>query len=220
MSESKSTFTQISSPANVDSDTEITLGVLNAVHENSALTQRSVAGELGIALGLANAYVKRCVKKGLIKVNQIPPNRYAYYLTPQGFAEKSRLTAEYLSNSFSFFRDARAQCSDLFAHCAARNWDSVALCGIGDLGEIATLCARDYPVAVIGFLDDEPGASQFAGLPVVPQLSELGGVKAVIITDLGAPQEIYERLIEIMPAERVLAPRFLGISRDRSRIVE
>ena len=91
-------------PAAADGEAEITLGLLNAVHENSAMTQRSAAGQLGIALGLANAYLKRCMKKGLIKVQQIPPNRYAYYLTPQGFAEKSRLTAEYLTSSFTFFR--------------------------------------------------------------------------------------------------------------------
>ena len=63
------------------------------VEENSQITQRSLASELGIALGLTNAYLKRCVRKGWVKINQAPANRYAYYLTPRGFAEKSRLTA-------------------------------------------------------------------------------------------------------------------------------
>ena len=49
------------------------------------MTQRSMANELGIALGMANAYIKRCIRKGFIKVRQIPSNRYAYYLTPTGF---------------------------------------------------------------------------------------------------------------------------------------
>src|SRR6187549_1606185 len=82
------------------SEAEITLGLLTAIEENSAVTQRSVASDLGIALGLANSYLKRCVRKGLVKVAQVPSRRYAYFLTPQGFAEKSRLTAEYLSHSF------------------------------------------------------------------------------------------------------------------------
>ena len=82
-----------------NNEREITLGVLNAIHENAKVTQRSVANDLGIALGLANAYLKRCAKKGLIKIQQIPANRYAYYLTPKGFAEKTRLTTEYLSRS-------------------------------------------------------------------------------------------------------------------------
>ena len=51
-----------------DSETAITLQLLSAVEENDAVTQRSMAQDLGIALGLANAYLKRCVRKGLIKV--------------------------------------------------------------------------------------------------------------------------------------------------------
>ena len=90
-------------------ENEILLGVLDLVERDPSLTQRSVARELGIALGLANTYLKRCIHKGLIKVSQVPPRRYAYYLTPQGFTEKSRLTASYLAYSFSFFRQARAR---------------------------------------------------------------------------------------------------------------
>ena len=114
---------------------EITLGLLNAVHDNHRVTQRSVAKELGVALGLVNAYLKRCIKKGYIKVRMAPANRYAYYLTPAGFVEKSRLTAEYLSQSFNFFRRARKECSKILAHCVGRGWRRVALAGASDLGE-------------------------------------------------------------------------------------
>ena len=130
--------------SNSSDETEITLGLLSVVEENSAVTQRSVAQDLGIALGLANAYLKRCVKKGLIKVKQIPPNRYAYYLTPKGFSEKTRLTGEYLTSSFTFFRRARGQCEAIFDSVPEKEWRRVALAGKGDLAEIATLCARDY----------------------------------------------------------------------------
>ena len=42
-------------------DPSITLGLLTAIEQDSTLTQRSVAKDLGIALGLANSYLKRCV---------------------------------------------------------------------------------------------------------------------------------------------------------------
>ena len=89
----------------------IVLGLLSSVETDGARSQRRMAAELGIALGLVNAYLKRCVKKGLVKVNDAPARRYAYYLTPQGFAEKSRLTVQYLSDSFSFFRKAKGDCT-------------------------------------------------------------------------------------------------------------
>ena len=60
------------------------------------MTQRHLADRLGVALGLANSYLRRCARKGLIKITQAPDNRYLYYLTPQGFTEKTRLTARYL----------------------------------------------------------------------------------------------------------------------------
>ena len=89
---------------------QIVLGLLRSVETDGARSQRLIAAELGIALGLVNAYLKRCVKKGLVKVSDAPARRYAYYLTPQGFAEKSRLTVQYLSDSFSFFRKAKGDC--------------------------------------------------------------------------------------------------------------
>src|SRR4029079_11558130 len=105
----------------------IMLGLLDAVEQDRAHSQRHLASELGIALGLVNAYLKRCMKKGLVKVRQAPARRYAYYLTPQGFAEKSRLTVEYLSFSFGFFRKAKTDCSELFRTAKAAGVENVLL---------------------------------------------------------------------------------------------
>ena len=96
-----------SSPTNSSSNDRIVLGLLTSVDSNGARSQRHIAAELDIALGLVNAYLKRSIKKGLVKVSQAPARRYAYYLTPQGFSEKSRLTVKYLSSSFSLFRKAK-----------------------------------------------------------------------------------------------------------------
>ena len=118
-------------------ESEITLGVLNAVHDNSNVTQRSVAKDVGIALGLTNAYLKRCIKKGLIKVRQAPANRCAYYLTPQGFSEKSRLTANYVTQGFKFFRIAKTDCIQIFQACERRGLSRVALHGLTEIAALA-----------------------------------------------------------------------------------
>src|SRR5262245_24824674 len=128
----------------------IMLGLLDSVERDGGQSQRRLASELGIALGLVNAYLKRCVKKGLLKANQAPARRYVYYLTPQGFAEKSRLTVEYLSYSFSFFRQAKTDCTELFKTAAARNVENVLLAGQSDLAEIAALCAMEHGVKIAG----------------------------------------------------------------------
>lgn len=204
-------------PTAFDPENQITLGVLTAVEGNSAVTQRSLARELGIALGLANAYLKRCAKKGLIKISQAPANRYAYYLTPQGFAEKSRLTARYLSQSFILFRFARTQYDEILAACAARGWRRIALAGAGDLAEIAHLCVGRHDLRVIGLLDAAQAGGARQGLPVVNRLKDLGPVDAVVVTDMAEPQAVFDALVQVLPRERVFAPDFLNISRDKPR---
>ena len=195
------------------------LSVLTSVESDQLITQRSLAKELGIALGLANAYLKRCVKKGYVKVSNVPPRRFAYYLTPEGFVEKTRLTGEYLRYSFSFFRDARAQCSEIFRQCAANGWRRVGLAGAGELGEIALLCAAEYPVTVAGFIDGRTDPKEHLGLPVVKSASELSAIDAVIVTDVIQPQATFEAVAEAMPRERLLVPRLLNVTMSVSRPV-
>lgn len=205
-----------SDSSDLDNESRITLGLLNVVHDNSATSQRSMADDLDIALGLANAYLKRCIKKGLIKVRQAPANRYAYYLTPKGFAEKSRLTAEFLTQSFHLFRRARTESAELFEHCQNRDWRRVALYGAGDLAEIMTLSARDYPVTLTAVVSREPGQTEFAGLPVVADVPRPGDVDAIIVCDIGKPQAAYDEVSARFPVDRILVPRVLGVSKHPS----
>ena len=199
---------------NLDNESEIVLELLNVVHENSDLTQRSMARELGIALGMANTYLKRCVRKGYIKVRQIPSNRYSYYLTPKGFKEKSRLTAEYLSSSFTFFRRAKDQCLESLGYAKVRGWHRVALVGVGDLAEIFALCAIEHSVDLVGILDSRTGKPTFAGLKIAPSIADLEPLDALIITDAVNPQETFDNLLKSYPSDRILTLPVLGILRD------
>src|SRR6516162_10790505 len=108
----------------------IVLGLLQSVERDGGQSQRRLAADLGIALGLVNAYLKRCIKKGLVKVSEAPTRRYAYYLTPQGFAEKSRLAVDYMSYSFSLFRRARADYAKVLDCARGRGFSRILLAGV------------------------------------------------------------------------------------------
>ena len=194
------------------SEAELTLGLLRAVHEDETLTQRSAAQELGVALGLVNTYLKRCATKGFVKVRQVPSRRYAYYLTPKGFAEKSRLTAEFLGQSLSLFRQAQRDYGEVLDYCAQRDWQAIILYGASDLAEIFSLYARDYPISIRGIVDAGVADTHFANLPVFSGRDSLGDADAHIITSLRDPQPIYDDLIKSISPERVLAPKLLEIS--------
>lgn len=69
-------------------ETKVMVHLLSEIDRNPSFTQRGLAQELGIALGLMNQYLKSCTAKGWIRASQISPRRISYFLTPEGFKEK------------------------------------------------------------------------------------------------------------------------------------
>ncbi len=193
-------------------EARIMLGLLDSVERNGGQSQRHLASELGIALGLVNAYLKRCIKKGLVKASQAPARRYVYYLTAHGFAEKSRLTVEYLSYSFGFFRQAKADCALMLDAAKAKNLDRIVLAGKSDLAEIAAICAHESDVTIVGVVDPTAEAGRFVGLPLALSFEDLNEeFDAVAITDLAAARDTCEMAVARFGAERVLVPEILRV---------
>ncbi len=172
--------------------------LLSEIERNPACTQRGLASELGIALGLMNHYLRRCITKGWVRVSHVSPRRITYFLTPEGFREKSQMVTGYLSRSLEFFRDARQQCEALFAQSQALGWKHLALIGAGDLADIAKLVAQGTGVQVS---------------VVESAAADLSIYDAVIITNITDPQHTYDQVVARFDREHVLTPGILHISR-------
>ncbi len=195
-----------------DSETRIMAGLLEAVERDGQVSQRRLAGELGIALGLVNAYLKRCVRKGLVKMRQAPARRYMYYVTPKGLSEKTRLTAAYLSYSLTFFRQSRESCSEMFAAAKLNNWRRVALIGAGDLTEVAILCAIEQGIEIVAVVDADWPSETFIGRPVVKKLADLPkAAHGLVVTSLERSQAVYDELVRQVGVERVMVPGAVGV---------
>lgn len=202
----------------LESDSEqdrIVLNLLNSVEQDGARSQRHFAAELGIALGLVNAYLNRCIKKGLVKVGSAPAKRYAYYLTPQGFTEKSRLTVEYLSSSFGFFRRAKADCAAVFEAARERKLTRLVLIGVSDLAEIAAICALESGVQLAAVVDPAFQGDRFVGLPVLKSWQDVGAeIEGAIVTAL-TPNATIEAIVETATARlgpaAVFTPKLVAI---------
>ncbi len=192
----------------------MTLEILQAIDAKSNVTQRHLASHMGVALGLANSYLKRCVRKGLVKIQQAPANRYLYYLTPQGFAEKSRLTADYLSYSFGFYRSASESCAEVLTTCETNGYQRLGLYGFSDLAEIAALRAMEHQIDLVCLLDPERRNRRFLHLPVIHDLDDAPDLDAWLFTDLTNSAERLQRLRESQGADRVLVPSILGLNTD------
>ena len=198
-----------------DREDALTLEILDVIDRQNDVSQRHLASHLGVALGLANSYLKRCVRKGLIKVTQAPANRYLYYLTPTGFAEKSRLTAQYLSHSLSFYRKAGESCLRVFDQCERNGWQRLLLCGISDLAEIATLRAMERNITIVGIYCPLSERATFLNRPVWTEFCKAEKHDACMLTELQTPEKSHADLLSHLDRSRVLVPDVLRLDNGK-----
>jgi len=198
-----------------DREESLTLELLTAIEARSDVTQRHLADRLGVALGLANSYLKRCVRKGLVKITQAPANRYLYYLTPQGFTEKSRLTGQYLAASFDFYRRAGDAILATLEVCTAAGHRKIVLGGVSELAEIAAVRSLDMPVTLLGTFDHSARIPVYLGRPLWATEDVLPSCDAVVLTSLTHGAEIHALLAAARPALPLIVPAIvLALSAD------
>jgi len=194
---------------------DMTLGVLSAVDADSSVTQRSLASELGIALGLTNSYLKKCIDKGLVKIKQVPANRYAYYLTPRGFSEKSRLTAEYLQASFSFYRRAKKDFTNIMRICSEKNMLDIILSDQSELAEIALIISLNTNVNLLGIIGNS-SKNNINGIPIKENIKFFKKFDKVIITNIDDSKSRYEELSKVVSIDKIIIPDALNF-RNRNK---
>jgi DNA-binding MarR family transcriptional regulator len=191
----------------MDLESRRDLQLLEALEQESSITQRSLASRLGMALGLTNLYLKRLIRKGYVKCVTVSPNRLVYSLTPKGIARKARLTYEFMKYSLDFYRDARQHLRRSLAHAVAER-KRVAIYGTGDAAELVFLLIRDMGlelVAVFGPEQDGP----FLGLPVTAIAGHASvGYDVLIVAILERPAGTAKLLGQMgVPGDKVLMLR-------------
>jgi DNA-binding Lrp family transcriptional regulator len=150
----------------MDIEAERDLRLLEAVEQNSRITQRGLATKLGIALGLTNIYLKRLARKGYIKCVNVQSNRLTYLITPRGIAEKARLTYEFIDYSLHLYGEVRRHMRTMLCDHAVPGC-RVAIYGRGEAAELAYLSLMENRLAPIAIFDDE-GGHEFLGMAVRP----------------------------------------------------
>ena len=194
------------------------LDFLTAIERGEVVTQMTLKQRIGVSVGLINALLKRAVNKGYVKVRRAPYKRYAYYLTPQGFSEKSRLVAMYLESSIDFLRQARAQYADVFETSLRHGKNRFALAGAGELAEIAVLSTLGLDIKGLVILDSATERSEVSSVRVVRNLDG-HDIDAIVITDTTNPQDTFEHLRRTHPGTTILWPALLRITPDRDELI-
>ena len=198
-----------------------TLDLLDAIEQQDDVSQRHLAQHMDVALGLANTYLKRCVKKGWVKITTAPANRYLYYLTPKGFAEKARLTGEFLATSLTLVKQSGDAYLELYDQCLADGFEQVIFVGLSDLTEMAYLRLLNKPLTPFGvyhpkITSDDPnyhelhGENEWFGMPVFQTLPPQSDKAAFVSTALACGDELQALVLEHLPQAKIYTPLFLS----------
>lgn len=176
-------------------DSSRSLQLLSEISGEEPLSQRELSRRLGIAVGLVNSYLKNLVSKGFVRVKNFPSNRYAYLLTPQGIAEKSRLAYQHLSYFTSLYTVARQDYLDLFRRLEESGVREVIFCGVDEVAEVAYLSLQETGLKLVAVMDDGRQGDTFFGLPVVTIAAGVLDARApVVISSLKQREELIQVL--------------------------
>jgi len=182
------------------------LQMLEEIDNTHSTSQRYLARKLNISLGLANSFIKRLAKKGYVKITTIPRKRVKYILTPKGFAEKSRLTYEFIQHSFILYKDVLKKFEGLLNELEKRNVKKVVFYGASDLAEITFISLKTTNIKLVGVVDDSKKGAQFLDF-TIRSTSELSKIEfdRVIITTLESKDFMVNKLLQQnIPKEKII----------------
>jgi DNA-binding MarR family transcriptional regulator len=182
------------------------LRLLEEVSLEPNSSQRTLAGRLGIALGVTNILLKSLGKKGYIRIVQVKWRSWIYLLTPSGIARKVQLTFAYVESFLDHYRRIREILSENLEALELDADSTVAIYGQTELAELTFVILRNLGISKIAVIDHAPDGSYFLSLPVLdPNTIAVGDYTKIVIafpTEMDARRD---ELIQIgIPPEQIV----------------
>jgi len=132
------------------------LQFLEELERNPNISQRELSHKFGIALGVTNACLKKMARRGWIKIRKIPPRRIGYYLTPHGFAEKTKLGYRLLSHTIRQYAKTKEDIARKLLGLEKSGAKRLVFYGVSDEMEIAYITLQGTSMELAGIVDDDP----------------------------------------------------------------
>ncbi len=178
--------------------------ILEAISTGRPFTQRSLAGELGVALGLTNLLIRRLVAKGYVRMSGLGTRHIRYLMTTAGWEALGRMTRVSLENTVHLYTQTREQIRsgllEVSRSCpATKGGKPVVFYGAGDVAEIAYVSLQTTDLRLVGVVDDHR-RGRFFDMPIQPSdrlnAGDIAGTPyvRVVITSIRHASAIAARL--------------------------
>ena len=125
------------------------LDLLLQIEQDPDISQANMAQELGVAVGTINWHLKRLIAKGYVKVKRAQRKKLRYIITPDGITLRSRLTVDYVRNSFNLYRQTREKVLALLKVLIEHGHQVVSIQGDGELAEVCRLTCIEQNIRVV-----------------------------------------------------------------------
>lgn len=134
-------------------DTGRDMLLLEHIESDPDVTQASLAGQLGVAVGTVNWHLKRLVAKGYVKVTRARRRKLRYIITPRGISLRARLTVEYVERSMQLYRKTRRRVQSHLAEVRAAGFQAVRIektpDSPDDIADICRLTCLEQGLAIV-----------------------------------------------------------------------
>jgi len=125
------------------------LSLLDNIEHQPDVTQADLATQLGIAVGTVNWHLKRLISKGYVKVMRAERRKLRYLITPEGLAQRARLTVDYVEQQLIMYRRVRQKVKEYVEQVKSDGYDRVRLVGDGDVADICRLTCLEQNMLIV-----------------------------------------------------------------------
>ena len=174
-----------------------TLGILQALSEDSTISQWKLGRRAGLSSARINGYLKEMKGRGFLAVNPLNAKSFEYQVTDEGEQKRRELLGEYFAEVVRSYTALKEMVRKRLSELTDRGIENIVLYGAAETGEVVLQAIEPLPLRVIAVVDSDPAKQGrlFGSYVVLPPSVLLDiNCQAVVISSFGKSDEIYKSL--------------------------
>lgn len=176
------------------------LYLLNFLEENPHLSQHKLSKMLGVSSAQVNYYIDEGIRRGWIAKSGESRKRMTYRVTPEGGTAKMTFLMESSVELVKLYSIIKRAVQKVIQDGMNGGLRRVVLFGASETGEVVTQALRNFPVEVVGVVDNDRAKwGQSFGSWTIGSPETIPNLKAdgLIITSFARGEEIYGQVREL-----------------------
>lgn len=182
------------------------LAILDALSQDCNLSQRDLAGRVGLSGAVINQRLRELQARKLLRFEIRNGKSYRYVLTPEGERLRGEMISRCTCEAIHIYTALKRHCRERLEWLWSRGIQKIAVFGAAETCEVLISALNGLPLRVMALVDNDTSkhGTVFHGY-VISSPMVLGSVEcqAVLIASFGRQTEIREQLVPLCRARGV-----------------